>query len=86
MTLNHTLLPLVKHWLTTNDSAVKAEVCPEGYKIADFPCIERCGGGTALIYRDSLTIKRADAGQKKTLLSLQSHNIRVIIIYRRLIL
>ena len=45
-------------------------------------------GGTALIYRVSLTIKRADAGQKDSfefsewLVSSQSHNIRVIIIYR----
>ena len=38
-------------WLTKNDSAVKVELCPIGYKIVDHPQTGCTGGGTALIFR-----------------------------------
>jgi hypothetical protein len=75
------IVAITETWLTTTDSAVKAEVYPEGYKIADFPRIGRRGGGTALIYRDSLTIKRADAGQKDSKSSRNGWYLRNLITF-----
>lgn len=82
------IVAITETWLTTMDSAVKVEVCPEGYKIVDHPRTGRRGGGTALIYSDSFSVKKADAGQKDSfefsewLVTSSSHNVRVVIVYR----
>ena len=52
---------ITETWLTTDDAAVRAELCPVGYKISG-----RRGGGVALIYRDSLSVRRIDAGGKES--------------------
>ena len=43
-------------WLTTEDIAVRAELCPVGYKISDRPCTGRSGGEVGLIYYDLLSV------------------------------
>ena len=58
------LIAITETWLTKNYSAVKVELSPNGYKIVDHPRTGRAGGGTALIFRDSLKVKKADSGQK----------------------
>ena len=57
---------ITETWLTTDDAAVRAELCPVGYKISDRPRTGRRGGGVALIYRDSLSVRRIDAGGKES--------------------
>ena len=82
------LITITETWLTTMDSAIKAEVCPDGYKILDHPRTGRRGGGTALLYSDSFRVRKADAGQKSSyefsewLVKSSSHTVRVVIIYR----
>ena len=85
-------IAITETWLTKNDSAFKVELCPNGYKIADHPRTGRAGGGTALIFRDSLKVKKAHSGQKDSLefsewiVTSSSHNARIAIVYRPLYL
>ena len=60
------LVAITETWLTTDDAAVRAELCPVGYRISDRPRTGRRGGGVALIYRDSLSVRRLDAGEKES--------------------
>ena len=82
------LIAITETWLTKNDSAVKVELCPVGYKIVDHPRTGRTGGGTALIFRDTLNVKKVDGGQKDSfefsewIVTSSSHNVRIVIVYR----
>ena len=83
------LFAITETWLSADDAAVRTELCPEGYKFIDHPRLGRSGGGTGLVYRDSLGIKKADAGEKEsfefsewTVTSSSSRNLRVVIVYR----
>ena len=84
------LVAVTEHWLTANDSAVRAELCPVGYSILDHLRIDRHGGGTGLIYRDSLAVSKANAGVSdlnsfefsEWIVKSSPHNMRLIIIYR----
>ena len=38
--------------------------CPDGYKLVDHIRDFRQGGGTALLFRDSLTVKKVGGGAK----------------------
>ena len=53
---------ITETWLTEDDAAVRAELNPNGYNFLDHPREGRCGGGTGLIYRDSLRVKEVEAG------------------------
>ena len=56
--------------------------------MVDWPRSGRRGGGTALVHRDSLTVKKFEAGEKVSfefsdwLIQSESHNIRTVVIYR----
>ena len=41
---------------------LRAELCPDGYRIVDHPRLDRRGGGTGLIYRDSFDVSKVNAG------------------------
>lgn len=56
------LLTITEHWLTSRDAAIRAELCPNGYKMFDHRRLDRRGGGTGLIYRESLNVENIDAG------------------------
>ena len=56
------IVSLTEHWLTDLDSSVRAELCPNGYKILDHTRSDRRGGGTGIIYHESLDVKKIDAG------------------------
>ena len=81
---------ITEHWLTANDSAVRAELCPDGYCIVDHPRLDRRGGGTGLIYRDSFDVSKVNAGASEHdsfefsewIVRSSSHNIRLVIVYR----
>ena len=60
---------------------------PRRVQVIDHPRLGRRGGGTGLAYRDSLGIKKVDAGEKEsfefsewTVTLSSSHNLRVVII------
>ena len=82
------LIAITETWLTINDSAVKAELCPDGYKLMEHPRTLRRGGGTGLLFRDTLTVKIVAAGEKDSyefaewIVSSPPHKIRLVIVYR----
>jgi hypothetical protein len=57
------LLTITEHWLTSRDAAIRGESCPNVYKMFDHPRLDRpLGGGTGLIYCESLNVENIDAG------------------------
>ena len=83
------LFAVTETWLSADDAAVRAELCPDGYKFIDHPRFGRHGGGTRLVYRSSLGIKKVDAEERASfefsewiVSSPSLHNLRIVIIYR----
>ena len=81
------LFAITETWLCP--STIRNESCPVGYVLADHSRTGRMGlGGTALVYRNSLTVKKIDAGEKTSFefsewtVQSTSHNLRIIVIYR----
>ena len=58
------LVAVTDTWLRCCDDEIRAELCPDGYKLLDNVRDCRQGGGTALLSRDSLTVKKVDGGAK----------------------
>ena len=83
------LCAITETWLRSDDDATRAEMCPTGYKFLDQPRTDRPGGGTGLIFRDSLLITKIDAGVKISfefsewiVTSSFSRSLRIVILYR----
>ena len=82
------LFAITETWLCPSDDAIRNEFCPVGYMMADHSRTGRRGGGTALVYRNSLTVKKIGAGEKTSFefsewtVQSASHNLRIIVIYR----
>ncbi len=57
------IIAITETWFTLNDDVVRAELCPIGYRLLDQPCTGRCGGGTALLFRDSFSTFKNSAGE-----------------------
>ena len=82
------LFAITETCLCPNDDAIRNESCPVGYVLADHSRTGRRRGGTALVYRNSLTVKKIDAGEKTSFefsewtVQSASHNLRIIVIYR----
>ena len=82
------LYAITETWLTEKDAAVRAELALDGYNFVDHPRVGRCGGGTGLIYRDTLRVQKVEAGEKESfefselVVSTVSHKLRLFIIYR----
>ena len=72
-----------------NDDAIRNESCPVGYVLADHSRTGRRGGSSTLVYRNSLTVKKIDAGEKTSFefsewtVQSASHHLRIIVIYRQ---
>ena len=84
------LFTITEHWLTSRDAAIRAELCQNGYKMLDHPRLDRRGGGTGLIYRESLSVENIDAGAtvqdsyqfSEWIIKSPLHNLRIVVIYR----
>ena len=83
------LVAVTETWLRTVDDAIRAELCPAGYKLIDYPCTGRGGGGIGLLYKDSLRVTKVRNGEEESFeyceLLVQissSRKIRVVIVYR----
>ena len=68
---------------------MRAELCPDGYNFMGQNRIGRGEGGTGIMYRDSLNVKRIDGGEHKSfefsewmVSSRSTKKLRVVIIYR----
>ena len=81
---------MTETWLSENDAAVRAACTPIGYKLTDCPRVGRCGGGTALIYRSSLSVTEVISGTKPSfefaeyIVSDKNSTIRLVIVYHPL--
>jgi len=84
------IVSLTEHWLTDLDSSVRAELCPNGYKILGHTRSDRRGAGTGIIYHESLHVKKIDAGVSlrnsyefsEWIVKSGGYSIRIAIIYR----
>ena len=63
--------------------------CPDVYKLLDHISDCRQGGGTALLFRDSLTVKKVGGGAKMlfefsewTVQLASSYGLRLVVVYR----
>ena len=59
------IFAITETWFTEKDSAHRAEVTPSGYMLYDHARSGRSGGGTALLCRDSISVTRIAAGEKR---------------------
>ena len=84
------IFSITETWLTQNDAAVCKEITPNRYRLFHCPHTDPRGGGTALLCRESLNIRRLSTGEKTSFefseymidgLSLQ---LRLVIVYRPL--
>ena len=83
------IFAITETWFTEKDSAHRAEVTPPGYMLYDHARSGRSGGGTALLCRDSISVTRIAAGEKKSfefsewiILGRGSRKVRVVVVYR----
>ena len=83
------LFTFTESWLRKGDDAVRAELCPDGYKFMGQNRIGRSGGGTEIMYRDSLNVKRIDGGEHESFEFFEwmvsgrfKKKFRIVIIYR----
>lgn len=62
---------------------MRAEICPYEYTFIGHNRIGRRGGGTELMFRDSLGVKKVDGKEfSEWLITGNASNVRLVIIYR----
>ena len=83
------LFTICESWLNDLDSAILSELTLPGYsKLYHCPRADRSGGGTALLYRDSLDVKKVFSAERSSfevsewLVVFGSVRLRVVIVYR----
>ena len=82
------LFAITETWLSDNDSAVCYEITPPGYKLLHCPRSDRRGGGTAILFRDNINVRKLESGSRisfefsEYLVCTGSIRIRLVIIYR----
>ena len=52
--------------LTENDASVRVELIPDGYNLLDQPRVGRRGGGTGLLYRNDLRVKKVESSEENS--------------------
>ena len=52
-------------WLKRTDDVIRSELCANGYRMLDYTRTGPTNGGTALLVRDSLTVKNVGGGTKE---------------------
>lgn len=75
-------------WFSERDGAHRGEATPPGFKLLDHIRDGRTGGGTALLVRDSLPEKKADAGEETSfeyserIVDCGFRKVKIMMIYR----
>ena len=75
-------------WFSERDGAHRAEATPPGFKLLDHIRDGRTGGGTALLVRDYLPEKKADAGEETSfeyserIVDCGFRKVKIMMIYR----
>ena len=83
------LFAVSETWLTDNDTAILSEITPQGYKLHHCPRRDRIGGGTALIFKESINVGKVSVAGKGSFEASEwlvnptaTTRLRVVIIYR----
>ena len=63
--------------LTENDASVRVELIPDSYNLIDQPRVGRRGGGTGLLYRNDLCVKKVESGEEIRLNSLSGSSVQL---------
>ena len=86
---NLDLCALTETWIKEDENnTIPNCLCPSGYNTISIPCINRTGGGIALIYRSNLDVKLNSSYNFEAMecvdfsLNLDRHNILLAVIYR----
>lgn len=58
------LFAVSETWLTDNDTAILSEITPQGYNLHHCPRSDRRGGGTALIFKESINVEKVSVAGK----------------------
>jgi hypothetical protein len=88
ITSNVDILVMVETWLTQHDSAIRSAITPDGYVFKDHPRQGRPGGGTGVLCRSSMNLKKVDAGEKTSFefsewqVDLDNRKFQICVIYR----
>ena len=53
-------------WFYETESASRTLCTPSGYNLLDHPRVNRRGGGTGVLFRNNLSVKKSDAGELRT--------------------
>ena len=61
------LVAITETWLTSNDDFLRAQLCPNGYRFFNKPCKDGRGGGTAILFNDSLKVSFSQSGHTESL-------------------
>ena len=82
------LFAITETWLNSMDDAVRVEICPTGYKFLDHTRVDRRGGGTGILYRESMDVSKVAAAQLHSFeysewkVKSDSQRLRLIVVYR----
>ena len=82
------LFALTETWFTDIDVAHKVEATPPGFRLLDHPRKNRVGGGTALLFRDHLHVKKLAGDEVDSFeysewsVGSNTYKLRLVIIYR----
>ena len=85
------LFAVSETWLTCtgNDTAILREITPQGYKLHHCPRSDRRGGGTALIFKESINVEKVSVAGKGSFEASEwlvnpapTTRLRVVIVYR----
>ena len=82
------LFALTETWLSEIDDALRAEITPTGFKLIDHSRKNRRGGGTALLFRESLNVQKIAAKELRSfeylelIVSSGTFKVRLVILYR----
>ena len=83
------LFTVSETWLTNNYTAILSEITPQGYKLHHCPRSDRRGGGTALIFKESINVEKVSVAGKGSFEASEwlvnpaaTTRFQVVIVYR----
>lgn len=82
------VVAVTETWFTEIDTAAKIEATPAGYKLLDHPRPYRTGGGTAIVFRDTICINKFAADVLNSFeysewkVTSGSFRLHLIVVYR----
>ena len=82
------VVALTETWFDPMESASRTLCMPVGYKLLDYPRTSRKGGGTRVLFRDNLTVKKGATAELRSFeystwnIKSETDRIHLIIIYR----